>query len=115
MSIQKRIALRRVRRSFRVRNALVGTHPRVCVFRSNKHISAQVIDDVLGTTLVSCSSVALKATCANKLIAKQVGVELGKLAIGASITRVRFDRGKNLYHGRVQALAEGLRESGLVF
>ncbi len=115
MGIQKRIALRRIRRAFRVRNALVGTHPRVCVFRSNRHVSAQIIDDSLGKTVLSYSSVTLKATCANKDIARQVGVELGKLAMGASITRVRFDRGRNLYHGRVQALAEGLRESGLIF
>lgn len=115
MGIQKRIALRRVRRAFRVRNALVGTHPRVCVFRSNRHVSAQIIDDSLGKTLLSYSSAALKSTCANKDIARQVGVELGKLAVNASISRVRFDRGKNLYHGRVQALAEGLRESGLIF
>lgn len=115
MGIQKRIALRRVRRAFRVRNALVGAGPRVSVFRSNRHIGAQVIDDSEGKTLVSFSSVALKTTCANKEIAKQVGVELGKLAVSASITRVRFDRGKNLYHGRVQALADGLRESGLIF
>lgn len=115
MGIQKRIALRRIRRAFRVRNALVGTHPRVCVFRSNRHMSAQIIDDSLGKTVISYSSVALKTTCANKDIARQVGVELGKLAMSASITRVRFDRGRNLYHGRVQALAEGLRESGLIF
>ena len=115
MGIQKRIALRRVRRAFRVRNALTGTHPRVSVFRSNRHISAQIIDDAKGTTLAFYSSAALKATCANKDVARQVGVELGKLAVNASISRVRFDRGAHLYHGRVQALAEGLRESGLTF
>jgi len=115
MSIQKKIALRRVRRAFRVRNKLVGAHPRVSVFRSNKHISAQVIDDVQGKTLVSFSSLALKSSCVNKDVAKQVGIELGKLAVNASISKIRFDRGSNLYHGRVQALADGLRESGLVF
>lgn len=114
MGIQKRIAMRRLRRTFRVRNALVGSAPRVCVFKSNRHIGAQVIDDQKGETLVSFSSIALKSTCANKDIAHKVCVELGKLAVNASITRVRFDRGRNLYHGRVQALADGLRESGLI-
>jgi large subunit ribosomal protein L18 len=115
MSIQRKIALRRVRRAFRVRNALRGEHPRVSVFKSNRHIAAQVVDDVNGKTIVSFSSVALKSSCANKDIAKQVGIELGKLALNASVSKIRFDRGSNLYHGRVQALADGLRESGLVF
>lgn len=115
MGIQRRIAMRRVRRAFRVRNALVGSAPRVSVFKSNRHISAQVIDDTKGQTLVSFSSIALKTTCANKEIARQVGIELGKLAVKASVSRIRFDRGSNLYHGRVQALADGLRESGLIF
>ncbi|MBM3894055.1 50S ribosomal protein L18 [Candidatus Dependentiae bacterium] len=115
MSIQRKVALRRVRRAFRVRNSLRGSHPRVSVFKSNRHISAQVINDADGKTIVSFSSVALKSSCANKDIAKQVGLELGKLALQASVSKVCFDRGSNLYHGRVQALADGLRESGLVF
>ena len=89
-------------------------------FRSNKNISAQIIDDVNGTTLVAASSLdkELKAQIeygGNKDAAKAVGEALGKRALEKGITEVCFDRGGFLYHGRVASLAEGAREAGLKF
>lgn len=90
--------------------------PRVAVFRSLNHIYAQIIDDSVGSTIVSFSSLNLKEKKADKkTIAKEVGLQLGKLALGKSLEKVFFDRGRYLYHGRVKALAEGLREGGLKF
>ena len=108
----------RERRHLRVREKISGTAecPRLVVFRSNKHIEAQIIDDVKGTTPVSAGSVQLKlahgSTCE---AAAQVGAEIAKKALAAGITKVVFDRGGYQYHGRVQALAEAAREGGLVF
>ncbi|EKE05167.1 MAG: 50S ribosomal protein L18P [uncultured bacterium] len=88
--------------------------PRVSVFRSLKYIYAQVIDDINSTTLVSCSSLELKNLKGDKkAIANAVGKELAKRAQEKGITTAVFDRGSFLYHGRVKALAEGLREGGL--
>ena len=118
MSLEKKLRHQRKRRRFRVRNKLRGKHgkPRVSVFRSLKQIYAQIIDDTTDKTLVSFSSVKLEGAKGDKkAIAKQVGLELGKLAKGASIDEVYFDRGLYKYHGRVRALAEGLREGGLTF
>jgi large subunit ribosomal protein L18 len=118
VSEQKRIAAQRKRRTFRVRNAFQGSteKPRVSVFRSLQHIYAQVIDDANGVTLASFSSLNYKGEKADKkAIAKHVGLELGKMAQEKAIKEVFFDRGRFLYHGRVKALAEGLRESGLKF
>ena len=110
----------RQKRHLRVRMNLAGTAslPRLNVYRSNKHIYAQIIDDVKGVTLVSASSndKALKlANGSNVEAAKQVGALVAKRALEQSITAVVFDRGGYLYHGRVQALAEGAREAGLKF
>ena len=114
----------RRKRHARVRIKVNGTSSkaRLCVFRSLKHIYAQIIDDghkqntVAGITKFSFSSQHLKdASGDKKAIAKQVGLELGKLAVAGSVTEVFFDRGPYRYHGRVRALAEGLRESGLKF
>ena len=108
----------RVHRHERIRNKISGTpeRPRLCVFRSNKHISAQIIDDTKGVTLASASSVALKlANGSNVEAAKTVGLELGKAALAAGVTEVVFDRSGYVYHGRVAALADGARESGLKF
>lgn len=118
MSLQKKIIKRTVRRVFRVRNRFVsrGVKPRVTVFRSLNHIYAQIIDDAAQVTLVSASSMVLKGLKGSKKeIARQVGLELGKQAISKQIEEVFFDRGRYLYHGRVKALAEGLREGGLKF
>lgn len=118
MSAEKRLKQQRTRRSYRVRNKLLskGVKPRVSVFRSAKQIYAQVIDDSVGKTLASFSSMQLKdAKGDKKTLAKQVGLELGKLAKGKKVEAVFFDRGSYRYHGRVRALAEGLREGGLKF
>jgi large subunit ribosomal protein L18 len=109
----------RIRRHKRVRLSITGTaaRPRVAVSRSNKHISAQIIDDESGRTLASASSVekSLAATGANRDGAAAVGKELAARAKAAGITTVVFDRGGFSYHGRVAALAEALREEGLEF
>ena len=112
---------RRVKRHHRARKNIFGTpeRPRLCVFRSNKNISAQIIDDV-NATLVAASSLdkELKAQIeygGNKDAAKAVGEALGKRALEKGITEVCFDRAGFLYHGRVAALADGAREAGLKF
>ena len=108
----------RVRRHARVRAKLSGTAdcPRLSVFRSNKHIHAQIIDDVNGVTLVACSSVSLKLEHGGNIEASQkVGAEIAKLAIEKGITKVVFDRSGYVYHGRVKQVAEAAREAGLVF
>lgn len=118
MSIERNIKLRTQRRAFRVRNKFTsrGLKPRIVVFRSLQNIYAQVIDDANHTTLVSFSSLNLQEQSGDKKsVAKQVGIELGKLAIAKEITNVFFDRGSYLYHGRIKALAEGLRKGGLNF
>jgi len=108
----------RVVRHVRVRKKLSGTaeRPRLAVFRSLKHISAQVIDDLSGKTLASASSLekGLKAD-GNVDGAKKVGAELAKRAKAAGIETVIFDRGGFKYHGRVASLADGAREGGLKF
>lgn len=113
---------RRVKRHLRVRKNVFGTpeRPRLCVYRSNKNISAQIIDDVNGKTLVAASSLdkEIKAELeygGNKDAAKKVGEVLGKRAIEKGINEVCFDRGGFLYHGRVLELAEGARAAGLKF
>ncbi|MDD5823749.1 MAG: 50S ribosomal protein L18 [Firmicutes bacterium] len=113
---------RRLKRHARVRKNLFGTpeKPRMCVYRSNKNISVQIIDDVTGHTLCSASSLdkELKAQIANggnKEAAKQVGQAIGERAIAKGIKTVAFDRGGYLYHGRVKELADAAREAGLEF
>ena len=108
----------RVRKHLRVRAKISGTaeKPRLCVFRSNKHIEAQIIDDVKGVTLVSASSVQLQLeNGSNCEAAAKVGADLAKKALAKGIEVVAFDRGGYLYHGRVAALADAAREGGLKF
>jgi len=108
----------RLRRHARIRRKISGTEtcPRLCVFRSNKHISCQLIDDVAGKTLASSSSVQLKlANGSNIEAAKQVGSDIAKKASELKLENVVFDRGGYIYHGRVKALAEAAREAGLKF
>lgn len=112
----------RKRRHLRVRKKLAGTsaRPRLNVFRSNKHIYAQVIDDTLGTTLVSASTLdkEIRDSITNGgsvEAARKVGELVAKRALEKGLTAVVFDRGGYLYHGRVQALAEAAREAGLQF
>jgi large subunit ribosomal protein L18 len=115
VSLERNIAKRTERRAQRVRqNLRKREFPRVCVFRSLTNIYAQIIDDKQNKTLVSCSSLELKnLTGDKKAIAQAVGLELAKRALDSGINTVIFDRGSFLYHGRVKALAEGLREGGL--
>jgi large subunit ribosomal protein L18 len=114
---QKRDA--RIRRHTRVRKHVRGTaeRPRLAVFRSNKHISAQVIDDRAGTTLAAASTLEtdLRAGSSNKDAAAKVGQRVAERARDAGVERVVFDRGGFLYHGRVAAVAEAAREAGLEF
>ena len=109
----------RIKRHKRVRSKVSGTpeRPRLCVFRSEKHIYAQVIDDVNGVTLVSASSVEkdFEGLGSNKAAARKVGVKVAERAKAKGIDNVVFDRGGYVYHGRVQELAEGAREGGLEF
>lgn len=110
--------LERQRRHVRLRTKISGTAtcPRLNVFRSNKHISCQVIDDVAGKTLVSCSSITLKlANGGNVEAAVAVGTEIAKLCLANNIEAVVFDRGGYNYHGRIKALADAAREAGLNF
>ena len=108
----------RQRRHARVRTKVSGTPecPRLNVFRYNANIHVQVIDDVNKVTLAACSSVELKlANGGNIEAAKAVGAEIAKRCADKGITKVVFDRGGYVYHGRVQALADAAREAGLKF
>ena len=108
----------RALRHKRVRGKVSGTAdcPRLCVFRSNANIYAQIIDDVKGVTLCSASSLDKGIEGgSNKEAAKAVGKLLAERAAEKKITDVVFDRGGNIYHGRVKELAEGAREGGLNF
>ena len=104
----------------RIRRIVVGNvkRPRLSVFRSNKEIYAQLVDDISGNTLVSSSSRdkdIKKSSLKRTEISKLVGISLGQKAIKAGLEKVGFDRGGYLYHGRVKSLAEGAREAGLKF
>ncbi len=107
----------RLTKKIRIRKTVKGTEerPRLCVFRSGKHMYAQVINDVNGHTLVATSSLTVKTDKSGKDLAKAIGQEVAKLAISKNIKNVVFDRNGYIYHGRVQALAEGAREGGLNF
>ncbi len=112
--------LGKARRHFRVRKKVSGTpaRPRLVVTRSSRHITAQVVDDLAGHTLASASTleVDVRATEGDKSAqARQVGALLAQRAKDAGIESVVFDRGGNKYHGRIAALADGARESGLTF
>ena len=109
----------RLQRHKRVRGKISGTAacPRLCVYRSNANITAQVIDDVAGVTLVSATSLEKDFGMygGNKEAAKKVGKLVAERALAKGIENVVFDRGGYLYHGRVQELADGAREGGLKF
>ena len=107
---------RRIKIKYRVRNKISGTaaRPRMSVFRSNKQIYVQIINDLTGTTLVSASSLGME-TCPKKEQAAKVGELIAKKAIEAGITAVVFDRNGYLFHGRVKSLADAAREAGLKF
>ncbi|MDQ4096352.1 MAG: 50S ribosomal protein L18 [Actinomycetota bacterium] len=110
----------RIRRHRRVRKTVRGTpeRPRLAVHRSNKHVTAQVIDDTAGRTLAAASTVEPDlrgGATGNKQAAAQVGRLVAERARAAGVTKVVFDRGGFLYHGRVAAVAEAAREAGLEF
>ena len=108
----------RVRRHARVRKKVSGssTCPRLCVYRSNKNIEAQIIDDTKRVTLVASSSMSLKLDNGSNIdAAKAVGADIAKKAKAKKINKVVFDRSGYIYHGRVAALAEAAREAGLEF
>ena len=109
----------RLKRHARVRGKISGTteRPRLAVYRSNAHISAQIIDDVNGVTLASASSYekGFEGVGSNKEAARKVGNTLAQRALEKGISAVVFDRGGYIYHGRVSELAEGAREGGLKF
>ena len=108
----------RMIRHDRVRTKIKGTSevPRLNVFRSSKNISAQIIDDETGTTLVSASSLSMKLENGGNIeAATKVGEKIAEVAKKAGITKVVFDRGGYLYHGRVAALADAARNKGLEF
>ena len=111
--------IQRKKRHTRVRGKISGTAecPRLDVFRSNKHIYAQVIDDVTGRTLCAASTLekGFEGLGSNKEAAEKVGKMIAEKAIALGIKTVVFDRGGYVYHGRVQALAEGARSAGLDF
>lgn len=119
--IAKRAGLKR--RHARVRKTVLGTpeRPRLAVYRANANIYAQLIDDRSGATLAAASTIdpelkkKIKGAAGNATAAKAVGELIARRATSAGVTRVVFDRGGNLYHGRVKALAEGAREAGLEF
>ena len=112
-------ATARQRRHGRVRKKVQGTadRPRLAVFRSNRHISVQVIDDRAGVTLASASTYekAFDGAKGNKDAAAKIGSTIAERAKAAGVTTVVFDRGGNLYHGRVAAVADAAREGGLEF
>ena len=108
----------RIKRHLRIRNKIIGSSeiPRLSVFRSLKNIEAQLIDDLNQKTLASSSSVSLKLKNGSNIeAAKKVGEALAEAAKKAKITKVVFDRGGNLYHGRVKALGEAAKAKGLKF
>ena len=119
MVTKKDRAALRAKRHLRVRSKISGTTdcPRLDVFRSNKNIYAQIIDDTQGITLASASSLEKEfgGNGSNKEAAKKVGELVAKRALEKGIENVVFDRGGFVYHGRVAAVAEGARESGLKF
>ena len=118
MDAKRRLQARR-RRQLRVRRHVRGTRerPRVAVFRSNRHIYAQLINDIDGRTLVAASSLDADAAGGGgkKDVARRVGQLLGRRAMESGVEAAVLDRGGRLYHGRVAELAEGAREAGLKF
>lgn len=119
MNKTKEKIVKRLNRHKRVRAKVIGTgeKPRLCVFRSNKHIFLQLIDDSIGKTIISVSDIkeAKKSKLNKTDRAKEAGKKLAEDAIKKNIKEVVFDRGGYLYHGRVKAVALGARDGGLKF
>ena len=115
MAVNKSERRLRIKRSIRAKISGTAERPRLSVFRSNKNIYAQLIDDLSGKTLVAVSSAKVEGTSAKTEASLEVGKELAAKAQERGITEVVFDRSGYLYHGRVKSLAEGAREAGLKF
>lgn len=118
MEVSQKRRVSRIKRQARVRKKIRGTteSPRLSVFRSSKHIYAQIIEDVTGTTLAAASTLGKDvdlSSCGNVEAAKAVGTAIAKKALDQNITNVVFDRNGFLYQGRIQALADAAREAGL--
>lgn len=113
---QKLARRQRIRKSIRSKISGTAQRPRLSVYRSNNEIYVQLIDDVTGNTLASASSLSVAKDGKNKVeVSKEVGLAIAEKSKAINIETVVFDRGGNLYHGRVKSLAEGAREGGLVF
>lgn len=118
MALHKKDRITAARRTLRVRSKVkrYGMPPRVSVFRSLKHMYAQIIDDMSHNTLASCSSLEMDSLKGDKTaVAYAIGLELAKRAKEKGVDEVVFDRGRFKFHGRVKALADGLREGTLKF
>ena len=107
----------RLKKKIRIRKTVKGTseRPRLCVFRSAKHIYAQIINDDLAQTVLTVSSLSLETKVTGKELAKTVGKAIAEASLKKGIKTVVFDRNGFIYHGRVQSLADGAREAGLNF
>jgi len=107
----------RLTKKIRIRKTVTGTpeRPRLCVFRSAKHMYAQIVDDVSAKTILTVSSLKVGEGKSGRELATLVGKEVAKVAASKGIKNVVFDRNGFIYHGRVQALADGAREAGLNF
>ncbi len=107
----------RLKKKIRIRKVVQGSaeRPRLCVYRSAKHIYAQIIDDAAHKTILTVSSLTLDKKSAGKEVAKEIGKKVAEEATKKGIKQVVFDRNGFIYHGRVQSLAEGAREGGLNF
>lgn len=107
----------RLTKKIRIRKIVAGTaeRPRLCVYRSNAHMYASIIDDTAGKTLVTTSSLKLDEKKSGKALAEAIGQQIAKLALEKKIEAVVFDRNGFVYHGRVKALADGARAGGLKF
>lgn len=116
MAVKSKV-LRRQRIKHHIRSRVTGTpqRPRLTVFRSNKSIYAQIVDDTTGTTLAAVTSAKVEAAGTKMEVSTQVGRSIAAKALEKGITEVVFDRSGYLYHGRVKSLAEGAREGGLKF
>ncbi len=123
MSVRTRLALQNKRREYRVRNRVIRDahgRPRLSIFRSNRHMYAQIIDDAAGKTLASASTVEPELSGpggvgGNQESAQKVGQLIAERAVKLGISKVVFDRGSFRYHGRVAALADAARQGGLEF
>lgn len=115
MSLSKSQRRNKIKLSIRKKINGSDVRPRVSLYKSNKSIYSQIIDDIKGNTLVSCSSNEIKKKGTNIPVSKEVGLALAKKALSAGIKNVVFDRSGYKYHGKVKSFAEGAREGGLNF